>query len=68
MPCGLVRGRLRRYYEFKLQDSSRTPEMMVDADRGHVVRGRETIEDLMRGEQAGPEWLVGCSKRYGLGD
>ena len=29
----------------------RAPEVMVDADRGHLVRGRDTIEDLMRGEQ-----------------
>ena len=33
----------------------RAPEVIVDGDRGHLVRGRETIEDRMRGEQVGPE-------------
>ena len=33
----------------------RVPEVMVDGDRGQLVRGRETLEDLMRGEQVGPE-------------
>jgi hypothetical protein len=27
----------------------------VEGDRGHLVRGRETIEYLMHGEQVGPE-------------
>ncbi|CAA6806754.1 MAG: Diaminopimelate decarboxylase (EC, partial [uncultured Thiotrichaceae bacterium] len=33
----------------------RVPEIMVDGDQMHVVRARETIDDLMRGEQLLPE-------------
>jgi diaminopimelate decarboxylase len=32
----------------------RAPEIMVDGDQAHVVRARETIEDLVRGEQLLP--------------
>lgn len=32
----------------------RVPEIMVDGDQVHVVRARETIDDLMRGEQLLP--------------
>ena len=29
---------------------ARAAELMVDGDRVHVVRARETLDDLMRGE------------------
>ncbi|MCT2530316.1 diaminopimelate decarboxylase [SAR92 clade bacterium H921] len=32
----------------------RAPEIMVDGDQAHVVRARETIEDMVRGEQLLP--------------
>lgn len=32
----------------------RPPEVMVDRDRAHLVRRRETVEDLMRGESVLP--------------
>ena len=38
----------------------RPPEVLVDGDRFAVVRGRESAEDLMRGEIAKPEWRGGA--------
>ena len=32
----------------------RAPEIMVDGDQAHLVRARETIQDLVRGEQLLP--------------
>jgi diaminopimelate decarboxylase len=32
----------------------RAAEIMVDGDQTHLVRARETIEDLVRGEQLLP--------------
>jgi len=33
----------------------RAPELMVDGDRVHLVRERETIADIMRSESCLPE-------------
>lgn len=33
----------------------RPPEVLVDGDRVHLLRARETVEDLMRGEQLPPD-------------
>jgi diaminopimelate decarboxylase len=33
----------------------RAAEIMVDGDRYHIIRERETLQDLMRGEHLLPE-------------
>jgi diaminopimelate decarboxylase len=33
---------------------TRAPELMVDGDQVHIIRQRETIEDLLNGEQLLP--------------
>ncbi len=35
----------------------RPPEVLVDGDRFAVIRERESVEDLMRGERVEPEWV-----------
>ena len=32
----------------------RAAEVLVDGDRAHLVRARETLDDLLRGEQTLP--------------
>ena len=34
----------------------RAAEVMVDGGRFDIVRERETLEELVRGEHADPEW------------
>jgi diaminopimelate decarboxylase len=36
----------------------RAAEVLVDGDRWAVVRRRETVDDLMRGETAEPAWTA----------
>ncbi len=41
---------------FQYNSRPRAPEVLVDGGRYAVVRERETVEDLMRGERPAPEW------------
>ena len=49
---GDERGRVRGGDGFELQQpSSRLPEILVDGADAHVIRERETFEDIIRGEK-----------------
>jgi diaminopimelate decarboxylase len=41
---------------FHYNSRPRAAEVLVDGERYAVVRERESVEDLMRGERAVPEW------------
>jgi diaminopimelate decarboxylase len=41
---------------FQYNSRPRAAEVLVDGDRYAVVRRRETVDDLMRGEQVAPDW------------
>lgn len=41
---------------FQYNSRPRAPEVLVDGGRFAVVRERETVDDLMRGERPDPEW------------
>ncbi len=41
---------------FQYNSRPRSAEVLVDGDRYAVVRQRETVDDLMRGEHLAPQW------------
>jgi diaminopimelate decarboxylase len=41
---------------FQYNSRPRAAEVLVDGGRYAVVRHRETVDDLMRGEQVNPDW------------
>lgn len=58
-PNALVAIRSAGAYGFAMSSNyntrPRAAEVMVDGDRAHLIRARETIEDMLRGEQLLPE-------------
>jgi diaminopimelate decarboxylase len=59
-PGDLVAVRSAGAYSFTMASNynsrPRTAEVLVDGDRWAVIRERETLDDLIRGESADPDW------------
>jgi diaminopimelate decarboxylase len=59
-PGDLVVVRSAGAYSFTMASNynsrPRTAEVLVDGDRWAVIRERETLDDLIRGESADPDW------------